>query len=204
MFWPTEESPPMFETRLFDAFSRTPAILVPIIYVPMCVAFVAVASHAGVQAPMIAAQVTGGFLMWTFAEYWLHRTLFHWEPDTRWGPKMHFILHGVHHTWVNDRFRLVMPPAVSAGVAVFFWLIFQGVAWVLSPALASTWVYCVFAGFAAGYINYDMTHYYIHHFRPRSKRYKRLMAHHNNHHYNHPELKFGVSTTLWDRVFGTL
>ena len=49
--------------------------------------------------------------VWTLTEYWLHRLVFHWEPDHPLGRRLHFIIHGVHHDHPNDRMRLVMPPA---------------------------------------------------------------------------------------------
>ena len=52
---------------------------------------------------------------------------------------------------------------------------------------------------------YDLTHYYIHHAKPKTRVGKALRAHHNKHHHNraYKDLKFGVSTTVWDHVFGT-
>ena len=47
----------------------------------------------------------GGFLLWTFAEYLLHRFVFHsekWLPDSRLIRYLHYALHGVHHMLPND------------------------------------------------------------------------------------------------------
>jgi sterol desaturase/sphingolipid hydroxylase (fatty acid hydroxylase superfamily) len=138
-----------------------------------------------------------GVFVWSFTEYWLHRTLFHWVPNTSWGPRFHFLLHGVHHDWVNDRFRLVMPPAASLGLGVVFFAFWYAV---LGPAL----VFPFYSGKVAGYLCYDMTHYYVHHGKVQSLWFKRLKAHHMNHHHNKEGRKFGVSSTLWDHVFRTL
>jgi sterol desaturase/sphingolipid hydroxylase (fatty acid hydroxylase superfamily) len=191
------ESPRMFQSDFIDFFSRVPALVVPVIFVPIILAlFTWGVTGAGLGVlPAIGAAVAG-FLVWTFAEYWLHRTLFHWVPDTSWGPRMHFILHGVHHDWVNDKYRLVMPPAASLGLGVVFF----GLFYVL---LGPVWVYPFFAGHVLGYLGYDMAHYYVHHFKPKSTVMKRLRAHHMNHHHNKDGRKFGVSTTLWDHVFRT-
>lgn len=191
------ESPRMFQSDFIDFFSRVPALVVPVIFVPIIVALFAWGvTGAGLGVgPAIAAAVAG-FVVWTFAEYWLHRTLFHWVPNTSWGPKMHFILHGVHHDWVNDKYRLVMPPAASLGLGVVFFAIFYAL-------LGPVWVYPFFAGHVLGYLGYDMAHYYVHHFKPKSTVMKRLRAHHMNHHHNKDGRKFGVSTTFWDHVFRT-
>lgn len=104
-------------------------------------------------------------------------------------------MHGVHHDWVEDRYRLVMPPAASLGLGVLFfalWYVFLGTA-----------VFPFFAGHVVGYLCYDMTHYYVHHGKVRGTVFKRLRAHHMNHHHNKEGRKYGVSSTLWDHVFRT-
>lgn len=197
MMHATPESPPMFENRLIDFFSRVPWFIVPIIFVPIITALFAYGLvGAGVALLPSVGLFALGLFVWTFTEYWLHRTLFHWTPNTSWGPRFHFILHGVHHDWVNDRFRLVMPPAASLGLGVLFFALWYAV-W--GPAL----VFPFYAGKVFGYLCYDMTHYYVHHGKVRNKWFVRLRAHHMNHHHNKEGRKFGVSNTLWDHVFRT-
>ena len=202
MWGATPESPPMFERRFVDAFSRVPWWAVPVVWVPLIagMSWYGVApggaTAAGLGAGVAAELFVAGLFIWTLTEYWLHRTLFHWEPKTSWGPRMHFILHGVHHTWIDDRYRLVMPPAASLGLGAIFlggWTLLLGWGLVLP----------FFAGKCTGYLCYDMIHYYVHHGRPTSRVMKRLRAHHMNHHHNKAGRKFGVSTTLWDHVFQT-
>ncbi len=191
------ESPRMFESDFVDFFSRLPALIVPVIFVPIILALFGwglVGVGLGWGGSLALAAV-GGFV-WTLAEYWLHRTVFHWVPNTSWGPRMHFLLHGVHHDYVNDKYRLVMPPAASLGLGVVFFGLWYAI---LGPA----WVFPFYAGHVAGYLFYDMSHYYVHHFKVAGKRMKRMKAHHMNHHHNKDGRKFGVSTTLWDHVFRT-
>ena len=59
------------------------------------------------------------------------------------------------------------------------------------------------AGFFAGYLAYDMTHYYLHHFRPRSRLGRRLRELHMRHHFQDDTRGFGVSAPWWDHAFGT-
>ena len=153
--------------------------------------------------PAALLQFALGFFVWTFTEYWLHREVFHWEPKTWWGPKFHFYAHGVHHQWFQDRMRIMMPPAVGLTLAAFFFAMYWGIAQLLAPVLATTWIFAFFAGKVAGYMNYDLTHYYLHHGKPTLAFYKKLRHHHNNHHHVNHDRKFGVSFTLWDHVFGT-
>lgn len=205
MFKATPESPRMFESDFVDAFSRIPAWIVPVVFAPV-VAGLLWASVAWGQAAWwaIPLQFAVGFFVWTFTEYWLHRTLFHWEPKTSWGPRFHYLVHGVHHDWFKDKLRLVMPPAASLSLGAVFLAMYWGLAQLAAPVMDPGWVWAFYAGKVTGYVNYDLTHYYIHHFKPKTAFHKQLRRHHNNHHHANPDRKFGVSFMFWDRVFGTM
>lgn len=205
MLGATPESPRMFRNDFVDRFSRIPWWVVPILYVPVTLGAVALGARAGVSAGWLAVQLGLGWLTWTLMEYWLHRTMFHWVPDTWWGERFHFYLHGVHHQWFNDRYRLVMPPAASMAVAVVVVATLAGASALVSPWLEPSWTYAYFAGIVLGYMVYDLTHYYIHHAKPNNPIGLALRSHHNKHHHNarYADKKFGVSSTLWDHVFGT-
>jgi len=201
----TADSPQMFDNKFVDFFSRTPWFMVPIIWVPIVLGLIAYpALKLEVVWYWLPLQIACGWLLWTAAEYWLHRTIFHWDPDFAIGKRFHFIIHGVHHTWIDDKLRLVMPPVAAFSIAALFWMAFKGVAALASGWVSVTWVYAVFGGFLAGYINYDVTHYAIHHVKVKSKRLKRIRAHHLNHHFNNPDKKFGFTTLFWDKLCGTM
>ena len=199
------ESPRMFENDFVDLFSRIPAWVVPVIYVPVVLAFVGLGIWSGVAWWLVAAQFAAGWFVWTLMEYWLHRTVFHWVPDFSWGERFHFYLHGVHHKWYTDKYRLVMPPAASLAVAVVVYGAMHGLSLALASVVSPTWTYASFGGIAFGYMVYDCTHYYIHHHKPVTRIGLALRSHHNKHHHNakFKDKKFGVSTTLWDHVFRT-
>ena len=59
------------------------------------------------------------------------------------------------------------------------------------------------SGFIIAYISYMNIHYNIHKTTP-SKRFMFWWAHHNTHHYEQHDRAFGVSSPLWDYVFGTM
>jgi sterol desaturase/sphingolipid hydroxylase (fatty acid hydroxylase superfamily) len=200
----SDVSPKMFDHPFVDFFSRTHWLAVPAVYLPLVAWSVYQSQLAGAAALTIVGAFAAGLLIWSLTEYWLHRTLFHWEPQTWWGPRFHFIAHGVHHTYHRDPYRLVMPPAVSAVLAVLFYAMFSGLGLLFSFAFSPAWSLAAYGGFVLGYITYDCTHYILHHWKPRGSIMKRLRAHHMNHHHNDPDRKFGVSSTLWDRVFGTM
>jgi sterol desaturase/sphingolipid hydroxylase (fatty acid hydroxylase superfamily) len=139
-----------------------------------------------------------GYLIWTFSEYLLHRTLFHWIAPFRWGPRLQFILHGVHHEFPNDCFRLVMPPALGIIISIPFMITFRVI---FGPA----WFGIIVAGFFFSYLVYDMIHYTTHHLKWKNQIFQKLKSHHMLHHFspNHKNRKYGVSSTMWDRIFRT-
>ena len=110
-------SPPLFENRFLDFFSRIHPSVPAILFVPVVVAGVWLGRRPRLWRRRARAAGRAGLLLWTLTEYWLHRLLFHWEPDHPLGNRLHFIIHGVHHDHPNDRLRLVMPPAVSLPLA---------------------------------------------------------------------------------------
>lgn len=198
MFKATPESPRMFESDFIDFFSRTHASIVPILYAPatLFLLWYSVAK-AGVSAGMTAGLFVGGFVAWTLTEYWLHRLFFHWIPNAKWGERMHFLVHGVHHTWPQDRYRLVMPPAVSITLFVVFLTLFYF-------ATGNVVCWALHAGYTAGYMFYDMVHYWTHHGKTKSPYWKRVKRHHMRHHFRDHGARYGVSFEIWDHVFGTM
>jgi dihydroceramide fatty acyl 2-hydroxylase len=188
-------SPPMFESRVLDFFSRVHPAVPVLIFGPVIVAMAA----WGLQRESVVAVLglaVGGYALWTLFEYWLHRLVFHFEPQAGIGARLHWIIHGIHHEHPNDPLRLVMPPAVSVPLAA---LVF-GVLYLLfgdryAPAVA--------AGFYAGYLVYDMLHYYLHHFAPQGRLGRMLRERHMRHHFQDDTRGFGISAPYWDEVFRT-
>jgi dihydroceramide fatty acyl 2-hydroxylase len=188
-------SPPMFESRLLDAFSRVHPAVPAIIFSPaIALLFVWSLSNTSIWATLALA--AGGYVLWTLFEYWLHRIVFHFEPEQGPGARMHWIIHGVHHEHPNDPLRLVMPPAVSVPIGVIvFGLLYLVFGEKYAPGLG--------AGFFAGYLAYDMIHYYVHHFTPRNRLTRMLRERHMRHHFQDDTKGFGISAPYWDEVFRT-
>jgi sterol desaturase/sphingolipid hydroxylase (fatty acid hydroxylase superfamily) len=168
-----------------------------LIFVPIIVGLIVVAVNEGMGGVEIALLALAGLGIWTLSEYWLHRKVFHWEPDHPIGSRMHFIIHGVHHDHPNDKMRLVMPPGASIPLA----LLFAGIFWLIFGLPTGL---PLFAGFLVGYLMYDYTHYYLHHAVPKTDFGKNLREQHMRHHFQDHRYGFGVSTPIWDAVFGTL
>jgi dihydroceramide fatty acyl 2-hydroxylase len=188
-------SPPMFDSRVLDAFSRVHPAVPVAIFAPT-IAVMAAWQLEYVGLPALAGLALVGYALWTLFEYWLHRIVFHFEPDRGLGARFHWIIHGVHHEHPNDPLRLVMPPAASVPLAAVVF----GALYLL---FGSHYAPGVGAGFFAGYLAYDMIHYYVHHFRPRSALGRMLRERHMRHHFQDDTKGFGISAPYWDEVFGT-
>ena len=186
----------MFDSDLLDRLSRVHP-LVPLVIFGPAIAVMLVLGIQRLEALPLVLAVVGGYFFWTLTEYWIHRIVFHFEPEKGIGARLHWIIHGVHHDHPNDRMRLVMPPGASIPLAALFF----GLFWLVFGLPTA---YPLFAGFLVGYLIYDYTHYYLHHFVPRSDFGKRLREQHMRHHFQDHRYGFGVSTPLWDAVFRTL
>jgi len=188
----SQESVRMFEKDWMEALSKVHFSVPLLLYLPV-IAWCLWHTEGRWSS---AAWFAGGLFAWTLVEYVLHRFLFHWTPPGRWGARLHFIFHGVHHDYPNDRLRLVMPPVVSLPLALLFFALY----WHILGAPA---VYPFFAGFVSGYLCYDMMHYAVHHLHGKHPLWQRIKQHHMLHHFQQPNKGFGVSNPFWDIVFQT-
>jgi sterol desaturase/sphingolipid hydroxylase (fatty acid hydroxylase superfamily) len=188
-------SPPMFESRLLDACSRVHPVVPVVLFLP-AIALLVAHGAGRVGGGALVAWAAAGYVFWTLTEYWMHRIVFHFEPEDGMGARLHWIIHGVHHDHPNDPMRLVMPPSVSVPLAVAFYGLFVVVlGGTAAPAFAG--------GFLAGYLLYDMTHYHVHHHQPRTRLGRWLRESHMRHHFQDDTRGFGVSAPWWDLVFRT-
>jgi len=190
-------SPPMFRTPLIDRFTRVHPAVPLIIFIPAIALLVLAADHHGAGTATLVALVVAGWVIWGLVEYWVHRVLFHFEPDDGLGARLHWMVHGVHHDHPNDPLRLVMPPAVSVPGTALFVLLF-------TTALGVAHGLALGAGFVLGYLVYDTTHHHLHHHRPRTAIGRRLRELHMRHHFQDDTRGYGISAPWWDVVFGTL
>jgi sterol desaturase/sphingolipid hydroxylase (fatty acid hydroxylase superfamily) len=192
------ETTRMFESDFFEWFSRihpaTPFVAwVPIMGFMLYRSF----SRNVLGLAETAGLFVAGVLVWSLTEYLLHRYIFHWMSDTPFGRRLHFLVHGVHHDYPNDRDRLVMPLGASLPLGVVFYVIYY---FALGPVLGEP----MYAGMALGYMAYDGTHYAVHHFKQRTRLGRFIRRHHMLHHHADHSGGFGVSSPLWDLIFRTM
>ena len=188
-------SPPLLPWSRLDRLTRVHHLVPVLLYVPVVLLFAALAAdRLSLTSWLVWAAV--GYLSWTLFEYWLHRIVFHFEPEEGFGARVHFLIHGVHHEHPNDPLRLVMPPSASIPLAT---LVILGIWWI---AAGPAWL-AVSAGFLAGYVVYDEMHYWLHHHVPKTKLGKSLRERHMRHHFQDDTRGFGISAPYWDTVFRT-
>lgn len=187
-------SPRMFDTELFERFSRAHPATPALVYGPMAVGAIVYASHRGQSIRAIAVAVLLGYIAWTFAEYWLHRLVFHLRVIGPKTARVHFLLHGVHHEYPWDFSRLVMPLGASAGLCVLTYGIFR-------LLFGPVQMWAPLAGFLLGYIFYDTVHWYVHARKPKNGFLGWLRREHFLHHFSNTESRYGVSCPWLDILF---
>ena len=192
----SSDSVRMFDSDLVESLSRVHPATPFVIYLPFIAGSLYLAfSRMQLSAVSVAELFVFGLGIWTLLEYIIHRYVFHYEPSSRLGKQLHFVVHGVHHDYPNDAKRLVMPPAVSIPLAIVFYGLFFLAFRSAAPA--------IWAGFAAGYVCYDGVHYAIHHLPMKKGILNRLKQHHLRHHFHDDHVGYGVSSPFWDYVFRT-
>jgi len=193
----------LFQSDFLKFFTHISPITVLIIWVPVVGYFIFLSiSRSQGSLSLLPSGLLLGLFLWTLAEYVLHRFLFHFPVKTEWQKRLSFLFHGIHHEQPRVKTRLVMPPAVSIPLAAIscglFYMLFN---WVLN---IPSWIPPVFAGFILGYVFYDMTHYATHHTPMRKGYFRMVRQQHMHHHFKTPNQRFGVTSPIWDIVFGTL
>lgn len=192
------ETGKLFKSKLLEMLTRT-GIFAPIATHLTTSGLAFWYGVAKLQIPMLNAAIVCfiGVLFWSFAEYTVHRFFYHTETNSKILLKIQHKAHGIHHQFPIDPTRLAMPPVPGLLLSGLFFLLF----WLVS----STYAFVFFPGFMIGYLLYISMHYAQHRIKsPKYGPWKALWKHHHIHHYVNPYVAHGVSTRLWDFVFGTM
>jgi sterol desaturase/sphingolipid hydroxylase (fatty acid hydroxylase superfamily) len=187
----------LFQNPALEFFTKTHPLVIWAIYLPVVLGFPYYAfAHLDFTGRDVALWFFVGMASWTFFEYIMHRWVFHMVAESAKAQRIIYVLHGNHHHYPRDRERLFMPPVPS--------LIISSTLFVLMFVLMGRSAFVFFPGFLLGYLMYGTMHYAIHAWNPPFKWMKPLWRNHHLHHYKNEGRGFGVSTTIWDRVFGTM
>lgn len=174
-----------FERMAVTRWNQRAALVADI---SMCLVFVGLALVRR-DAHLLAAVPTwiAGLLTFSLVEYGFHRWLFH-------GPE---------HAMERGHRRHHQDPAAIASLPFFlppvFLLVLAALFTEVMP-LTHAWLFT--GGIAAGYLAYGQCHDWMHRTRFQHPIARRWAAHHHIHHH-HPDHNFGVTSPLWDLVFGT-
>lgn len=173
-------------------FAGHPAL--PFLLVTPAIGWLLEAAPRNAWAPALVAL---GALSWTLVEYAMHRWLFHFPSRRDTGKVTTFIVHGHHHVSPREPSRLAATPVQIGSLALLMLGVFQ-------LTLGAGWRMAM-VGFLAAYLAYEAVHHIAHHGRPRSRLLRAIRRHHLSHHYEHEgRAAWGISSPLWDWVFGTV
>ncbi len=130
-----------------------------------------------------------GVIFFTFLEYAVHAWLFHENHPL----KVFIEGHAHHHQ--NPFSYDAMPFFMSAVIATIF-------AWLLHFIMPTADSLAIVGGMTLGYFNYGIMHHIMHR-REFASKYWRYMQEFHFVHHKKPKLNHGITTDIWDRIFGT-
>ncbi len=134
-----------------------------------------------------ALYVVAGLVIWSLLEYAMHRFVLHHVDPFR-------TLHQAHHR--QPQALLATPTLLSAALIIVF---------VFLPAtlLGDLQIGCAITlGVTIGYFAFGIVHYAVHHSRLHGAWLVRRRRIHALHH-RFPDRHFGVTMSIWDRIFRT-
>lgn len=147
------------------------------------------------QSALFVTALVAGAVLWTLAEYVLHRFAMHHLGGRGIMSREH-LEHHVTSSWTFSYTHLLSwAGMLLVGFGVWMPLTAWGTNLSLGIAVAVGWT--------LGYAGYETVHA-LAHLRAPSGRYSTwVRRHHFHHHFGHPMANHGVSVGWWDRVFGT-
>ncbi|NND08091.1 MAG: fatty acid hydroxylase [Saprospiraceae bacterium] len=190
----------LFRYPFLEVFTKAPPLVSACVYATVVIILLYKATSLSItdQAGKAILIFIGAFFSWTLFEYFAHRYLFHLDvhfPNSKLAAKLAYVFHGIHHEFPHDTNRILMPPLPGLIILSILFLFFS--------LLLGSYVYLFIPGFMTGYLTYTFVHFQTHALKVPSF-LKKQKKHHALHHYKFPDKAFGVSSPLWDWVFGTM
>ncbi len=155
-----------------------------LIYGPVIAAAVAV--NVGLPLSGSLASVAAGLALWTLLEYGIHRFAFHG-----------FLPHWQHHEEPRDPKYIVAPLLLSGGTSAALFLLLRLATGDWARAALTV------AAIIAGYLVYEAVHLRIHSDAAGGRLLRALRKQHYYHHFADDRYCYGVTSPVWDRVFGS-
>jgi sterol desaturase/sphingolipid hydroxylase (fatty acid hydroxylase superfamily) len=140
---------------------------------------------------------SAGVVTWGLLEYCLHRFVFHFDAQTEKGRSFVYAMHLSHHEQPKGLDHLFASLSLSLPIAVCY----CALAW----AFTGSWqaMAYLFIGLTAGYFSYEFLHYQAHQGVPRLRPFRYLKKYHLLHHHQTAARRFGVTSPVFDFLFGT-
>ena len=147
--------------------------------------------------PTASALVCAGLLTWGLYEYSVHRWVLHREPRAQGLSLPGNLTHLRHHADPNSLQRLNVQLSESVPVCVVYYLL----AW----AATGSWQAAthLFTGLIAGYFFYEYLDFQAHHGTSRARLIRYFRKYHLQHHHYDATVRYGVTSPLFDYIFGT-
>jgi sterol desaturase/sphingolipid hydroxylase (fatty acid hydroxylase superfamily) len=187
----------LFKNPVLEKLSRTHIAVPLVIFLAYAASLLYWSiTHTALSAGVTVVMFMLGFFLFTWVEYLTHRYVFHMHTFSVIRKKIQYMIHGIHHEFPKDKDRLAMPPLVSVTIATILLLFFR--------LLLGDFAFSILPGFLVGYAAYLSIHYMVHVFQPPKNIFRRLWINHSIHHYKNGESVFGVSSPLWDYIYGTI
>jgi sterol desaturase/sphingolipid hydroxylase (fatty acid hydroxylase superfamily) len=141
-----------------------------------------------------------GVFAWTLLEYGLHRFVFHLQIPLR-NPHLRELVnasHLSHHASPRDPTKVLVRPVYGLVISsILYGLIYAALRNPFSAAVLMT-------GIWSGFLYYEAVHYRVHFSLSPSGLIARQRRSHFYHHFTNNKRCFGVTSPLWDYVFGTI
>lgn len=187
----------LFKSPILEKLSRTHISVPLIVFMTYSVSLLYWSiTHTSLSGWTTAGLFFLGFIFFTWVEYMVHRYVYHISTTTESRKKFQYKAHGVHHEFPKDKERLAMPPLLSITIATVLLLLFR--------LVMGDFTFAFLPGFLVGYAYYLSIHYIVHIYQPPKNFLKFLWVNHAIHHYKDGDQVFGVSSPLWDYIFGTM
>ena len=157
----------------------------------------AVVRDGAFHLPAAAGLVCAGLLTWGLYEYAVHRWVLHREPHAEGFNLPGNLTHLRHHADPNSLQRLNVQLSESVPVCVVYYLL----AW----AATGSWQAAthLFTGLIAGYFFYEYLDFQAHHGTSRTRLTRYFRKYHLQHHHYDATVRYGVTSPLFDYIFGT-
>jgi hypothetical protein len=189
----------LFDNPILDWMSRIHPILPALVWGTLSLGSIVGGFAHGVTWLHALWMLAAGYLLWNFAEYGLHRFVFHWRPRYKLLRRIYYYVHEHHHRY-QEWDRLLAPPLMSLPL----FALISGVTYLTMGMVLPLGPMCmIMAGFGIGYLVYDYTHLYIHFAKPKTRWGRFLRRCHLQHHFVRPDRWFGISCPWMDYLLGT-